>query len=74
MPIRGKRSIYPKAGSPPSGIFSTRGSQKVDSTDHFKEKGVQSYAHSTRDRSKPKGGNGSLRHQKPRTLKQQMGS
>ncbi len=64
--IRGKRSFWPKAGSPPTGIFSSKGKQKVDSTSQFAHKDVMTYAHKgPSTRSKPtSNGNASLRHQK----------
>lgn len=66
MPIRGEKPIFPSEPKPPTGIFSTRGKQKMDSTADFKHKDVQSYAHGTSERSKPKSaaGSASLRHQK----------
>jgi hypothetical protein len=42
--IRGVVNPMPKAGKAPSGIFSTRGSQKMDSTSSFKYKDVQKAA------------------------------
>lgn len=70
MPIKAHRSIWPPAGKPPTGIFSTRGKQKMDSTSHFKSQGTQSYALGVGPQEKPKGGSKSLRHQAPRSLKE----
>lgn len=71
MPIRGMRSIWPRAGKPPTGIFSSRGKQKVDDTSHFGQKSHIGKNVDRGERSKPKGGSKSLRHQKPRTYNQQ---
>lgn len=69
MPVRGLRSIWPTKGKPPTGIFSTRGRQKVDSTADFDNKSVQSYALGSSTRSKPsKSGEQGLRHQKPKKI------
>lgn len=69
MPVRGHRSIWPSKGRAPTGIFSTRGKQKVDSTSHFPDQDCKNYAHSTSSRSKPKGtGGAGLRHQKPKKI------
>ncbi len=66
MPIRGERSPFPPKPKAPTGIFSTRGKQKMDDTSHFDHKDVQRYAHSGcgEAKNKPKGGSQSLRHQK----------
>ena len=67
MPIRGIRNIWPSAGSEPTGILSTRGKQKMDSTGMYAHKNVQTHAHSSSTRSKPSGnGKQGLRHQPPR--------
>lgn len=67
MPIRGKAPIFPPAPKPPTGIFSTRGKQKMDSTAQFKHKEDMAYAYGSSTRSKPTSSAGSqnLRHQKP---------
>lgn len=68
MPVRGKRSIWPKQGLPPTGIFSTRGKQKADPVS-TPDEGLRSYALNSSTRSKPKGSGGqSLRHQKPKRM------
>lgn len=66
MPIRGERSPFPPKPDAPTGIFSTNGKQKMDSTSHFKHKDTQRYAHSGTGeaKNKPKGHNPNLRHQK----------
>lgn len=70
--IRGPKPVFPKAGKPPTGIFSTRGSQKHDGIEVTP---VQKYAHGTGTRSKPSGNSQQgLRHQKPRTLAQMGGA
>lgn len=45
MPVRGSRSIWPAPSPKPTGIFSTRGSQKRDSTADLPHKGLMAYAH-----------------------------
>ena len=54
MPIRGLRPIMPKRGKAPTGIFSTRGKQKMDSTSKFPAKGDMSYAKGCSTRTKPR--------------------
>lgn len=66
MPVRGKRSIYPDPPGTPTGIFSTRGSQKLDKKNDTKHVDTMNYALGSGTRSKPKGEGGrNLRHQKP---------
>lgn len=67
MPVRGQRNIYPDAGGKPTGMFSSRGKQKMDPTDQFPHKGTMAYAKGSSTRSKPSGnGNQGLRHLKPK--------
>ena len=73
MAIRGVRNVFPKKGRPPTGIFSSKGSQKRDSTDHFQHQSDQNYAHGSGTRSKPKSTSKPM-HQPPRTYKQQAGT
>lgn len=42
--IRGAKNPFPTKGKAPTGIFSTRGSQKMDSTERFQHKDVMKYA------------------------------
>jgi hypothetical protein len=51
-----KYSDYPTKGSPPTGIFSSKGKQKLDSTADAKHKDVQTYALGKHDEVKPKPG------------------
>lgn len=64
MPVRGVRSIWPSKGRPPTGIFSSRGSQKKDSTADMPNQSVKNYAEGSGTRSKPSNpGSPNLRHQ-----------
>lgn len=68
MPVRGRRNPMPSRGEKPTGIFSTRGKQKVDATDGY-HKNLVRYAHSGGGEvsGKPKGDGGkNLRHQPPK--------
>ena len=68
MPVRGKRSIYPAPPKSPTGIFSTRGKQKMDPNTHCCKE-LNAYALGSSTRSKPKGSGGqALRHQKPKRI------
>lgn len=66
MPIRGERSPFPPKPRPPTGIFSSKGRQKIDSTARFKHRDVQAAAHANTGeaKNKPKGGSKKLRHLK----------
>lgn len=65
MPIRGERSVWPTSGKSPTGIFSTRGRQKMDDTGRFAHQSDLSYAKGSGTRSKPSSnGKQSLRHVK----------
>ena len=55
MPIRGQRSIWPKAPTPSAGLFGKRNSK---STADFPEQGAMKYAHSTNTRNRPHKGDG----------------
>lgn len=66
MPIRGPRPIFPPKGRAPTGIFSSKGRQKADSTTTFSNKDLLNYAYSTNGRLKPRPDNQSgKRHQSP---------
>lgn len=70
MPIRGMRSIWPPKGKKPTGIFSSRGSQKNDGNGNAPDVSAMKAAHkNTNDYSNQKkpysAGSASLRHQKP---------
>lgn len=65
MPIRGTRAVMPKRGRAPTGIFSTRGTQKMDDTGRFSHKVDLDYSKGSSTRSKPKSTQSpNLRHQK----------
>jgi hypothetical protein len=57
MPIRGKRSIWPKAPKNSGGLF---GASNDKSTSKFPNQGTKAYAHSTNTRCKPHKGDGGL--------------
>ena len=54
MPIRGSKPIYPAKGKSPTGIFSSKGKQKMDSTSRFSNKDDMNYSKGCSTRSKPK--------------------
>jgi hypothetical protein len=54
MPIRGVRPFMPEKPSKPTGIFSTNGKQKLDSTERFTLKGVKDAAIKTNPPMPPK--------------------
>lgn len=51
--VRGVVNPMPKKGKSPTGIFSTRGSQKQDSAAAFANKYTQNYARSAEGRVAP---------------------
>ena len=57
MPVRGKRSIWPKSPTPGKGLFGKRANK---STADFPNQGTMKYAHSTNTRNKPHKGDGGL--------------
>lgn len=59
MPIRGSKPIWPPKPSKPTGIFSSRGTQKNDGTSQFSHHDTLNYAHGSSTRSKPKSSNSS---------------
>jgi hypothetical protein len=54
MPIRGPKPFMPKPPRPESGIFSSNGRQKVDSTADFPYKGVKTVAVTVNQPVKPR--------------------
>jgi hypothetical protein len=67
MPVRGERPTFPRAPKPPTGIFSTRGKQKMDDNSYFQNKDTLSYAYGRGTRSKPTGNaHQGKRHQSPK--------
>lgn len=66
MPIRGIRNPMPSKGGKPTGMFSSRGKQKVDPTSGY-DKSLNRYALADggETEGKPSGSEKGLRHQKP---------